>query len=162
LIEKEEILGIKDTENLMIATEECAQKDEHLEVGTTAVTAPSQDERIQQEIQKRSLFDIWMEFVYSERIQEGMYNNLVETNKKGCECGKGRMSSLIGHRRASMKQKRYLTIVWIKKIHIENTSLEAGGRLLPGSQQSGLGNNRSNKKSTSRRSEKSGKDVIFD
>jgi hypothetical protein len=57
-----------------------------------------------------------------------------------------------------MKQKRYLT----KKIHIENTSLEAGGRLLPGSQQSGLGNNRSNKKSTSRRSEKSGKDVISD
>jgi hypothetical protein len=75
--------------NLPPATGKCAQEDERLEVGTTA---PSQDGRIQREIQNRSLFDIWMEFVYSERIQEGMYNNLVETNKRGCECGKGRMT----------------------------------------------------------------------
>jgi len=65
LIEKEEILGTKDAENLTIAPGKCAQEDERLEVGTTA---PSQDERIQREIQNRSLFDIWMEFVYSERI----------------------------------------------------------------------------------------------
>jgi hypothetical protein len=89
LIEKEGILETKDTDNLTIATEECTQRGEHLEVGTAA---PDQDERIQQEIQERTFFDIWMEFVYSERIQEGMYNNLVETNKKGCKCGKGRMS----------------------------------------------------------------------
>jgi hypothetical protein len=32
-----------------------------------------------------------MEFVYSERIQDGMYEDLVNAGK-GCICGKGRMS----------------------------------------------------------------------
>ncbi|KAN0066828.1 hypothetical protein V8E54_015117 [Elaphomyces granulatus] len=99
LIEKEEILGTKDAENLTIAPGKCAQEDERLEVGTTA---PSQDERIQREIQNRSLFDIWMEFVYSERIQEGMYNNLVETNKRG----EGAVQQLSRQRKYTSKMPR--------------------------------------------------------
>jgi hypothetical protein len=89
LMRKERILDVEDNGELTIATEECTRENEHLEA---SLTAPNQDENIQRTNAKESLFETWMEFVYSERIQEGLYGRLVKTNQGWCECGKGRMS----------------------------------------------------------------------
>jgi hypothetical protein len=80
---------ITKSEDLRISVEEFTLENEHLNVGTAAL---NQKDDIRQSAQEGGLYDIWMEFVYSERIQDGMYGNLVETNKEGCMCGKGRMT----------------------------------------------------------------------
>jgi hypothetical protein len=89
LTNEERILDVEDNGKLTIATEKCTQESEHSEASTAA---PNQDKDIQQTNTKESLFKMWMEFVYSERIQEGMYGRLVNTNQGRCECGKGRVS----------------------------------------------------------------------
>jgi len=40
------------------------------------------------------LFESWLEFVYSARLQDGLYGKLPSTRGRKCYCNKGRMSFL--------------------------------------------------------------------